>query len=150
MFEGDGLEILDLEESLRLLSSSPVGRIVFTDQTLPVVVPVNFAVDGEAIVIHTASQSSLGATLHGSVLAFQADDIDPVRQNGWTVSAVGQAELVTDPVEATRLSALLPHLDGSSGDTHVVVLRLGVVRGLRTTVERTRPERTTGASVRPD
>lgn len=131
MFEGDGLEVLDLEESLRLLSSSPVGRIVFTDQTLPVVVPVNFAVDGETVVIRTASRSSLGATVHGSVLAFQADDIDPVRNSGWTVSAVGQAELVTDPVEAERHAALVPYADGAAGGTHVVLLRLGVVRGLR-------------------
>jgi hypothetical protein len=91
-------------------------------------------------------ESSIGATVHGSVLAFQSDQIDPVRESGWTVSAVGQAELVTDPVEADRLAALLPHAGGSPRDAHVLRVRLGVVRGLRIAA-RAEASRTTGLPV---
>ena len=45
--------IVDLgrEDSLALLASAPVGRIVFTRGALPAIHPVNFVVDGDDVVI---------------------------------------------------------------------------------------------------
>ncbi|MFI5960090.1 pyridoxamine 5'-phosphate oxidase family protein [Cryptosporangium sp. NPDC051539] len=51
---------LGRDECLALLSSVPVGQVVFTYRALPDVLPVNFRVDGESVVIRVAAGSRLG------------------------------------------------------------------------------------------
>jgi len=38
----------------------------------------------------------------GSVVCYEADDLDPVRRTGWSVIATGLARLVTDPADIAR------------------------------------------------
>jgi Pyridoxamine 5'-phosphate oxidase len=45
---------LDRAESLRLLATVPVGRLIFTANALPTVRPMNFALVDELIVLRTA------------------------------------------------------------------------------------------------
>lgn len=89
------------ERCLALLASVPIGRVVYTDQALPAVMPVNFVLDGDQVAIHTAADSTLAAAVRGAVVAFQADAIDPVALTGWWVTVVGRARLVSVPGEAT-------------------------------------------------
>ncbi|MBP2704554.1 pyridoxamine 5'-phosphate oxidase family protein [Microbispora sp. RL4-1S] len=101
-----GLEILARSACLDLLASTPIGRIVFTDHALPAVQPVNFSLlDGE-IVIRTGIGSKLAAAVANSIVAFEADEFDPVRRTGWSVAAVGHARVASDPGEIDRLSRL--------------------------------------------
>lgn len=101
------VEMLSLAESLRLLRTVPYGRIIFTAHAMPAVQPVNFAVDGNRIVIRTSSESKLvAAGKFGAVLAFEVDDIDVTTRAGWSVVVVGQAWVVNDAAEAARLDAL--------------------------------------------
>ncbi|MFB4273933.1 MULTISPECIES: pyridoxamine 5'-phosphate oxidase family protein [unclassified Nonomuraea] len=128
-----GLQVLSREECLHLLSSVPIGRIVFTDRALPAVQPVNFRLVGESIVIRTSSGSKLAAATRRSVVAFEADDLDPALRTGWSVTAVGHARAVTDPAELARLSAL-PLVPWVTGDhDHYIVVEAEQVSGRRLT-----------------
>lgn len=101
-----GLEILDAAECWSLLGSAPVGRIVFTDQALPAIQPVNFIVVDGDIVVRTAAGSKLAAATRNAVVAFEADDFDVEAGTGWSVVLTGQARTVTTPEELSALRAL--------------------------------------------
>ena len=94
---------LSRQECLRRLESVPVGRIVYTRQALPAVELVNFAIDGGDIVIRTDTGSKLAAATQGTVVAFEADSIDPDHDAGWSVTAIGRSREVIDPEDIGHL-----------------------------------------------
>jgi nitroimidazol reductase NimA-like FMN-containing flavoprotein (pyridoxamine 5'-phosphate oxidase superfamily) len=109
MYPNDGFHELGRQECLRRLATVPVGRIVYTRQALPAVLPVNFSVDGDgAVVLRTSAASELVRAVDGAVVAFEADDVDAVRHSGWSVVVTGAATVVTDPAEIERLSRTGP------------------------------------------
>jgi uncharacterized protein len=101
--EGRVLEDLSRAECLRLLATVWIGRICYTRQALPAVEPVNFALHNGAIVIRTDAGGKLAAATDHTVVAFQADDLDPILRSGWSVTVVGRSEEVTDAVDIARL-----------------------------------------------
>ncbi|MEV7061684.1 pyridoxamine 5'-phosphate oxidase family protein [Streptomyces collinus] len=104
MYTNDGFHELGRQECLRRLAKVPVGRIVYTRQALPAVLPVNFGLDGEGTVVLRASAASeLVRAIDGAVVAFEVDDVDAVRHSGWSVIVTGTAVVVTDPAEHERL-----------------------------------------------
>ena len=107
---------LTREESLALLTSMPVGRMVFTQHALPAVLPVNFLVDQGRIVVRTGHGQGLAAAVRGAVVAFEVDDFEAASRQGWSVLVTGRATEVDDPLELERLRALplLPGLVDSS------------------------------------
>ncbi|MBO0830297.1 MAG: pyridoxamine 5'-phosphate oxidase family protein [Streptosporangiales bacterium] len=107
MRESAGLDVLDRAECLRLLAEAPIGRVVFTDQALPAVQPVVFAVHGDTVVFRACDSDGVAESVHGAVVAFEADRFDPVTNTGWSVTVVGRACTVVDPDELTEL-ALMP------------------------------------------
>jgi uncharacterized protein len=100
------LDTLPEAECRALLRSMPVGRVSYSDRALPVVVPVNFAVDGPDVVIRTARRSRLAAASRGTVIAFEVDDIDLATRSGWSVVMTCRIELVEDLAEIGRLEEL--------------------------------------------
>ena len=122
---------LSWAECLALLPTVPFGRLVFTEGALPAVLPVDFLLDSAGIVLRTAAGSSVARVAAGTVVALQADDVDPARRTGWSVTVVGQARTVRDPVELGRLAAL-PLSPWVAGDrSTVVVVEVGIVTGRR-------------------
>ncbi|WP_406253791.1 pyridoxamine 5'-phosphate oxidase family protein [Streptomyces chartreusis] len=104
MYRNDGFRELDGQECLRLLAKVPVGRIVYTRQALPAVLPVNFCLDADsAVLLRTAADSELVRAVDGSVVAFEADEIDAAAHSGWSVVVTGSAMVVTDAAEHGRL-----------------------------------------------
>lgn len=104
-------------ESLRLLGGAPFGRIVYTIRALPAIVPVRHLVDNGMVVVRT----HVGADCAGAVVAFQADDIDPVAESGWSVTVTGVARRVLDTDETLRYeAALTPFVDMP----HVEIIRI--------------------------
>ncbi|WP_308211793.1 pyridoxamine 5'-phosphate oxidase family protein [Actinoallomurus soli] len=81
VLDSGGLEVLGRQECLALLGAVPIGRIVFTDRALPAVWPVNFALSGGDVVIRTMAGSKPAAAARGAVVAFEADEFDPVRRD---------------------------------------------------------------------
>ena len=63
---------------LRLLATSPIGRVIFTERALPAVRLVNFILNGDEIVIRTGEGSKLLAAVRHTVVAFEADELSSV------------------------------------------------------------------------
>ena len=131
MLDRKHLEVLDHEECLQLLGSVCVGRLVFTENALPAVHPVNFRLHDGAVAIRVAGGAKLEAATRNYVVAFQADDLEPDLRLGWTVTVVGHAERITDIDEVVELSGtfLQPWFDGKRG--HFVRVRSEKVTGRR-------------------
>ncbi|MFC8711982.1 pyridoxamine 5'-phosphate oxidase family protein [Streptomyces sp. NPDC057197] len=97
MEPNDGFRELDRQECLRLLATAPVGRVVHTRHALPAVLPVNFRLDDEgAVLLCTSAASELARAVDGAVVAFEADEVDPVARSGWSVVVTGPAAVVSD------------------------------------------------------
>ena len=105
----NGLEILDREECLRLLALATLGRIGFTSGALPTVLPVNFHLDRERILVHTARGGRLDMALKNAVVAFEADEFDPVDHSGWSVAVTG----VTSELSGETVTHWAPVGDGA-------------------------------------
>jgi nitroimidazol reductase NimA-like FMN-containing flavoprotein (pyridoxamine 5'-phosphate oxidase superfamily) len=97
---------LNHEQCLRLLSAGVTGRVAVSTPDGPHIVPVNYSVVGEAVVLRTTPYSVLGSHGRGAMLAFEVDGVDHDRWRGWSVVARGRAEAVTDPVELERIRAV--------------------------------------------
>jgi nitroimidazol reductase NimA-like FMN-containing flavoprotein (pyridoxamine 5'-phosphate oxidase superfamily) len=104
-----GLEILDREECLRLLTCAGLGRIGLSVGALPVILPVRFRLDGERILIRTHSGTTLDAATRDAVVAFEADATESGDAPGWSVLVTGVASHVpTGPGEAATDVSRLP------------------------------------------
>jgi len=100
-----GLVTLDPDECIRLLRTSTLGRLAIVIEERPLVFPVNFTLDGHAVVLRTDEGTKLYAARHGFV-AFECDDIDRRYHTGWSVIISGKAEEIREPVEIARLERL--------------------------------------------
>ena len=87
-----GLEVLSRDDSLFLLGSTPVGRVVFTDRALPAVQPVNFVIHDDTIVFRTGEGTKLAAAVIAPQVAIEADHVDSVTTRAWSVVVKGRAE----------------------------------------------------------
>lgn len=104
MLQDNGFRALDREECLRLLAKVPVGRVVYTRQALPSVLPVNFSLDDDSsVLLCTSPAAELVRAIDGVVVAFEADEFDAATQSGWSVVVTGRAAVVRDPAEHERL-----------------------------------------------
>jgi len=89
-------------ECRRLIAPGGVGRIAFGSLSGPVVVPVNFAVLADTIVVRTAEGTVIDGHANEQV-AFEVDHIDEALCQGWSVLVRGQAHRVASPAELRRL-----------------------------------------------
>lgn len=87
------LSALTRSECLQLLATRSVGRLALVLDDGPLIVPVNFALDGEAIVIRTDPGTVL-ARADGTKVAFQIDETDAAHRSGWSVLVRGDAAAV--------------------------------------------------------
>ncbi|MGJ5829816.1 pyridoxamine 5'-phosphate oxidase family protein [Streptomyces ossamyceticus] len=109
MFHNDAFRVLDEQECLRLLGRVSVGRVVYTRQALPAVLPVNFTLDPDgSVLLCTSRGSDLVRAVDGVVVAFEVDEFDAATRSGWSVVVTGRATTVTDPTEQARLSQAGP------------------------------------------
>jgi uncharacterized protein len=127
----NGLEVLDRAECLRLLAGSLLGRVAVSIGALPVILPVNFLLDGDRILIRTGEGTKLAAAARNAVVAFEVDDVDPFGHSGWSVSVTGTAQEITDREELERITTLpLPHWTPNSV-SRVIALSTELVSGRR-------------------
>ena len=127
----NGLEVLSRAECLRLLARSRVGRVVVTDRALPAAFPVNFALLDEDVVFLTTAGSKLEAAEGEEVMAFEADEIDPVLHSGWSVLVQGLASVISDRDELAQARALGLEPWAPGGKFQFVRIRAELVSGRR-------------------
>ncbi|WP_308188524.1 pyridoxamine 5'-phosphate oxidase family protein [Nocardia spumae] len=125
---------LDRLEAMRLLTGIGYGRIVFTRDALPAIRPVNHLVDTDGnIVVRTRLTSRLTSSIRADpqvVVAYEADDIDPVTHTGWSVVVTGLARAVTEPARIAWYEHRLRPWVAASMDT-VVAIEPAIVTGVR-------------------
>lgn len=127
----NGLESLTGGECLALLARDSRGRVGVTWDVLPVILPVNYVLDGERVVLRTAAGSKLCAALSHSVVAFEIDGIDPSDRSSWSVLVRGPAHEITDTEELESVTAL-PLLPWASGpDDRYIAIEIEMVSGRR-------------------
>ncbi|KUH92836.1 pyridoxamine 5'-phosphate oxidase [Mycobacterium sp. IS-3022] len=128
---GHELEALNRRQCLDLLQGVRVGRLVFTEDALPAVQPVNFRLWRDDVVIRVAGGPKLAAATNNQVVAFQADELDADLRTGWSVTVVGHAEPITDVEQLVELSGtfLQPWVDGRRD--HFVRIRTEKMTGRR-------------------
>ncbi|WP_304110215.1 pyridoxamine 5'-phosphate oxidase family protein [Mycolicibacterium bacteremicum] len=90
------LEVLNRRQCLDRLQQVRVGRLVFTEDALPAIQPVNFRIWRDDVVIRVAGGPKLAAATDHRVVAFEADELDPDLRSGWSVTVVGTAEPITE------------------------------------------------------
>jgi uncharacterized protein len=128
----NGFEVLRRDECFALLRSAEVGRIGLSMSALPVVLPVNFAVDGDRLVVRTAAGSKLDAALGGAVVAFEADHIDPESGEAWSVLVRGSSAVLTDPADIASLADLDLNSWVADSSDQWVMITTDLVSGRRT------------------
>ncbi|MBD2892480.1 hypothetical protein amrb99_13900 [Actinomadura sp. RB99] len=80
------LQTLDTGACLTLLRGAAVGRIAWAgDDGTASVLPVNFVMDGTAVVFATAPGAKMDAVQAGRPLTFEADDLEPALRTAWSV-----------------------------------------------------------------
>ncbi|MGW1024609.1 pyridoxamine 5'-phosphate oxidase family protein [Streptomyces sp. NPDC002577] len=137
MYPHDGFRELDRQECLALLGRAPVGRIVHTRHALPAVLPVNFGLDADsAVVLRTSAESELARAVDGSVVAFEADEVDAVAQSGWSVVVTGLATVVSDPGEQRRLGRTGPRSWAASPKDVFIRIEADLVTGRELVADR--------------
>ncbi|WP_051723136.1 pyridoxamine 5'-phosphate oxidase family protein [Streptomyces albus] len=130
MHRDNGFHALDRQECLRRLATVPIGRIVYTSEALPAVLPVNFALDSDySVIIRTSAGSRLAGSVNGAVVAFEADQIDAATSSGWSVIVTGIAHVVTDPAEHRRLEVVGPDSWGPVADGVYILIEPELVTG---------------------
>jgi Pyridoxamine 5'-phosphate oxidase len=137
MIEDRRAQELTHRESLRLLASVSFGRVVFSHHALPAIRPVSHLVVNDKIIIIASLGSAISIPADsqgrpfgtdGTIVAYEADSIDPGTYLGWSVVVIGRAGLVLDEAEiAGYREVLRPWAAGKMDD--VIAIRAELVTG---------------------
>jgi nitroimidazol reductase NimA-like FMN-containing flavoprotein (pyridoxamine 5'-phosphate oxidase superfamily) len=120
------------DEALALLrqGAQPVGRLAICLAGEPLVFPLNYTLDGDAIVFRTQAGTKLSG-INRSLATFEVDHIDASGQ-GWAVTFEGLAQEVLDadpPQLRARIDALAFETWPGGHRPHVVRVTPFAVRG---------------------
>jgi nitroimidazol reductase NimA-like FMN-containing flavoprotein (pyridoxamine 5'-phosphate oxidase superfamily) len=94
----DIYEEIAAEECLELLKTHRFGRIAVVVDDHPIIFPINYAVDGDAVVFRTNSGAKLSGAVMGRV-AFEIDGTDEAARTGWSVIVQGVGSEITGALD---------------------------------------------------
>jgi uncharacterized protein len=97
---------LTKSECFELLAGQRLGRLAFTDEQGPIVLPVNFVFDRYVVIVRTDEGTKLDIAGRGDRVAFEVDHVDAATGSAWSVLIRGEAIEVTDQLELDRLQRL--------------------------------------------
>ena len=102
---GSNVRVLTDSQCRARLAERRIGRVSVTKDALPVIVPVNFVVDGMSVVFRTNPDGMLVRACDGNVIAFEVDEFSAAADAGWSVLIVGVARLLrtSEQIRALRL-----------------------------------------------
>jgi uncharacterized protein len=95
----NGMEELAATECWRLLRTHEVGRLAVSISDHPDIFPINYVVDGDAIVFRTGAGTKLAAAVLGRGIAFEIDGYDPIAGDAWSVVVKGRARQIEHMIE---------------------------------------------------
>ena len=74
-----------------LLATASVGRLALSVRALPVILPVQYYLDGRRLAVCLGHHALPERALDETIVAFAADSIDPVTRLGWSVQVQGRS-----------------------------------------------------------
>lgn len=114
---------LSRQECLELLGAGSVARIAVMTPEGPHIIPVNYSIFEDTVVVRTASYSLLGTHARDAVVALEIDDVESSTRSGWSVLCRGRCTVETNPRTIRSIRQQAP--DGPwAGGTRNVYLRL--------------------------
>lgn len=125
------LAALDDEECRVLLAHEAVGRVGLAVDALPVILPVNYVLVGDAIVFASDPGLKLDAARRTTVACFQIDGHEPWRHSGWSVLATGRLEEIVDADAEARCRELPLTPWALSEPSHFLQLSIELLSGRR-------------------
>lgn len=104
------------DECETILRSGVLGRMGVSSPAGPHIIPVNYAVVDDTIVVSTDPDSILGTWSQHAPLVFEVDHIDHEWQWGWSISARGVGRWVTNEAEIEHIREVWPPRPWAAGD----------------------------------
>ena len=123
-------EVLTRGECVRLLGDAGIGRVGLSVGSLPVILPVNYVVDGARLVFRTGEGSKFDAATRNAVVCVEVDEIEPRWKSGWSVLVTGQALHVPEDDLSDAARGLLVPWSHTAGN-HCVAVPFDLVTGRR-------------------
>jgi uncharacterized protein len=115
-----------------LLGAGLVGRVAICTPVGPHIVPVNYAIVDDSVVLRTTPYSVVGTQGAGAMMAFEVDELDHERRRGWSVVARGRAEAITEADELHRIRQAWEPYAWADGPRNLVLrLRWSELTGRR-------------------
>ena len=88
---GTSEEWISEERCWELLATASVGRLALSVQALPVILPVQYYLDGRQLAVCLGHHEVPERDLDDAIIAFAADAVDPVTRSGWSVQVQGRS-----------------------------------------------------------
>jgi len=129
--QAESLEVIDERRCRLLLGLAHLGRLGFTFRSLPVILPVNYALDEDQIVFRSESGSILSAAIARDVACLEVDDHDDLDHTGWSVLATGRLGEIEDEARLERLRDLPLPTWRPMSRPHYLQLSLDLISGRR-------------------
>ena len=135
-----GIQVIEERECLRLLEGEVIGRLAVLDGGSPLILPINYAMDGRFVVFRTAPGTEVDAKNRAA--SFEIDGHDDGRHIGWSVVIRGRLEEVTNH-QAGLFDRLadLPQPWARGEKPHVMRLVPTSIHGRRVTGNQAPPSR---------
>lgn len=80
---------LTVDECLDHLAGEVLGRLAIVTPDGPRIVPLNYALVDDTIVLRTTAYSEVTRHALDKQVAFEVDSVDHARQTGWSVVVIG-------------------------------------------------------------
>jgi nitroimidazol reductase NimA-like FMN-containing flavoprotein (pyridoxamine 5'-phosphate oxidase superfamily) len=104
-----------------LLGSGVFGRVAVCTPEGPRILPVNYSVVSEAIVIRISDDGLLATYGPDAPMSFEVDHVDYADHKGWSVVATGRGQRIDDPDEVARIKRTWDPRPWAGGDRPLYV-----------------------------
>jgi len=84
-------DVLSERECWELLATVSVGRLALSVRALPVILPVQYYLNGRRLAVCLGHHALPERALDDTIIAFAADSIDRVTRSGWSVQVQGRS-----------------------------------------------------------
>lgn len=98
------VSLLSDDQCWERLAAHSVGRLVTRVRDFVDIFPVNYAVDGDGIVIRTAEGNKLAELVISEEVLFESDQVGEL--SAWSVIVRGRARVLTSDADIARAEAL--------------------------------------------
>lgn len=122
-----GFQTMTAAECRRLLTTCEIGRVAISVGALPLVLPVQYSLHGDQLLLRTPGHHEVSDSIQGQVVGFQSDRLDLDHGVGWCVSVTGTVHVAHDAPMTTAVH-------GWFSDGVVLALDTDVIVGHRVAV----------------